>query len=384
MMPNGKTDTNNNCAFSTDAIGMNYDYPTARYSERERILAEHERYQKGLMWTLANHPRVPPAIRNRMSKWGLAADEFTDNGNWPHQIYVREGRRMISDYVQTEKDCRRIRVAKDSVGLGSYNMDSHNVQRYITPEGFVQNEGDIQESPGGAYAISYKAIVPKSDEAKNLLVPVCLSSSHIAYGSIRMEPVFMVLGQSAATAAVMAIDSGIAVQDVPYDKLRARLLEDKQVLDIPKNSPPKIVIPKTKLSGIVIDDNEATYVGTWTKSSSVGPYIESGYHHDGNAGHGQKKAIFTTKLQPGEYDIFIAYTPNKNRASNVDVQLSSGNLGPWSGPTVNMREKPTNPNGFVKIRSCVATMPDQEVTVTVTNNNADGYVVVDAIQFIKK
>ncbi|MFK7819007.1 MAG: FAD-dependent oxidoreductase [Planctomycetaceae bacterium] len=384
MMPNGKTDTNNNCAFSTDAIGLNYDYPTASYAEREKILAEHERYQKGLMWTLANHPRTHPDIRQQMKTWGLAADEFVDNGNWPHQIYVREGRRMVSDYVQTEKDCRRLRIAEDSVGLGSYNMDSHNVQRYVTPEGFVQNEGDIQESPGGSYAVSYRAIVPKRDEVQNLFVPVSLSASHIAFGSIRMEPVFMVLGQSAATAAVMAIDSGSAVQDVPYAELRKRLLADKQVLDIPKKSAPRIVTPKSKLAGIVIDDEEATYVGAWTRSTSVGTYVERGYRHDGNAGQGQKKAIFTTRLQPGEYDILLAYTPNKNRASNVDVQLSSGNLGPWSGPTVNMRKTPTEPNGFVKVRSCVVTMQDQEVTVTVTNNNADGYVVVDAVQFLKK
>ena len=381
MMPNGKTDTNNNCAFSTDALGLNDKYPTATYAERDRILKEHQRYQKGLMWTLANHPRTPPGIRNQLNKWGLAADEFTDNGNWPHQIYVREARRMVSDYVQTEKDCRRVRIAADSVGLGSYNMDSHNVQRYVTPEGFVQNEGDVQESPGGAYAISYKAIVPKRGEAKNLLVPVCLSSSHIAYGSIRMEPVFMVLGQSAATAAVMAIDDGIAVQDVDYDKLRERLIADKQVLDIPKNSPPKIVIPKSKLMGIVIDDEEAEYVGEWTSSSSVGPYVESGYHHDGNNGQGEKKAIFKATLPAGKYDIMLAYTPNKNRATNVEVQVSSGNLGPWPGPTVNMRKKPSDPNGFVKVRSCVCAQ-EMEVTVAVTNKGADGYVVVDAVRFV--
>ncbi len=382
MMPNGKTDTNNNCAFSTDALGLNYKYPTATYAEREEILRAHERYQKGLMWSLANHPRVPDSIRQRMAKWGLAADEFTDNGNWPHQIYVREGRRMVSDYVQTEQDCRRVRITRESVGLGSYNMDSHNVQRYITPEGFVQNEGDIQESPGGAYAISYKAIVPKRGEATNLLIPVCLSSSHIAYGSIRMEPVFMILGQSAATAAVMAIDQGIAVQDVRYEALRTRLLADRQALDIPKNSPPRIVIPKSKLAGTVIDDDEATYVGDWTKSSSVAPYIESGYHHDGNVGQGEKKAIFSTKLAPGRYDVLLAYTPNPNRATNAEVLLSSGNLGPWPAPAVNMRKQPPLPNGFVKVRTVVITRQDQEATVTVTNKNADGYVVVDAVQFV--
>ena len=229
-VPDHKTDTNNSGAVSTDHIGMNYRYPEAGYEEREAIIAEHEAYQKGLMWTLANHPRVPEKIRDRIKPWGLAADEFTDNGNWPHQLYVREARRMISDYVVTELDCTRQRIAEDPVGMGSYNMDSHNVQRYLTAGAAVQNEGDVQESPGGPYTISYRSIVPKRGEAENLLVPVCLSCSHIAYGSIRMEPVFMILGQSAATAAALAIDNDVPVQDVDYDKLREQLLQDGQQL----------------------------------------------------------------------------------------------------------------------------------------------------------
>ena len=233
MMPNGKTDTNNNHAFSTDNIGMNYDYPEASYDDRAKIVADHVRYQQGLMWTLANHPRVPQQVRDHMQQWGLAADEFTDNGNWPTEIYVREARRLVGDYVMTQADCRRERVAEDSVGMGSYNMDSHNVQRYIDESGHVQNEGDVQESTRGAYAISYRSLVPKRGEASNLLVPAAVSSSHIAYGSIRMEPVFMILGQSAATAAAQAIDANVAVQDVDYAKLRERLLADKQVLEKP-------------------------------------------------------------------------------------------------------------------------------------------------------
>ncbi|MGV2334056.1 MAG UNVERIFIED_CONTAM: FAD-dependent oxidoreductase [Planctomycetaceae bacterium] len=210
MMPNRKTDTNNNCAVSTDYIGANYRYPEADYAEREAIVLEHRRYQQGFMWTLANHPRVPQSIRDEMSQWGLPLDEFTDNDNWPHQLYIREARRMVSDYVVTEADCRRERLAVDSVGLGSYNMDSHNVRRFITADGHVQNEGDVQASPGGAYLISWRSLIPRRGEVTNLTVPVCLSSSHIAYGSIRMEPVFMVLGQSAATAAVLAIRSKVA------------------------------------------------------------------------------------------------------------------------------------------------------------------------------
>ncbi|MHC4332073.1 MAG: FAD-dependent oxidoreductase, partial [Planctomycetota bacterium] len=168
----------------------------------------------------------------KTSQWGLAKDEFIDNGNWPHQIYVREARRMVSDFVMTELHLRQIKPTPKPIGMGSYNMDSHNVQRYVDPNGHARNEGDIQINPGGPYPISYDAIVPKASECTNLLVPVCLSSSHIAYGSIRMEPVFMILGQSAATAGIFAIDEGIKVQDVAYSKLRARLLADGQVLSL--------------------------------------------------------------------------------------------------------------------------------------------------------
>ena len=229
-IPNGKTDTNNHGPFSTDNIGMNYDYPEASYARREEIIREHEVYQKGLMYFMANDPRVPEDVRSQMSQWGLATDEFTGNENWPHQIYVRESRRLVGEYVMTEHDCLAERDAPDSVGMGSYAMDSHNVQRYVTEQGTVQNEGDIGVRPKRPYRIAYGSLVPKKAECRNLLVPVCLSSSHIAYGSIRMEPVFMILGQSAATAAVMAVDGDIAVQDVDYQQLRERLLSDKQVL----------------------------------------------------------------------------------------------------------------------------------------------------------
>ncbi|MEM7395274.1 MAG: FAD-dependent oxidoreductase, partial [Verrucomicrobiota bacterium] len=230
MLPNLKTDTNNHGPFSTDNIGMNYDYPTASYERRREIIKEHETYQKGYLYFLANDPRVPEDRRAWYAEWGLANDEFKDNGHWPHQIYVREARRMVSDFVMNENHLRGKTPTPRSVGMGSYNMDSHNVQRYVDENGHARNEGDIQVNPGGPYPIDYGAIVPKKSECRNLLVPVCLSSSHIAYGSIRMEPVFMILGQSAATAASFAIDENLAVQDVAYEKLKERLLADKQVL----------------------------------------------------------------------------------------------------------------------------------------------------------
>ena len=233
-MPNRKSDTNNNGAFSTDDIGMNYEYPEAGYAAREKMAAEHRDYQLGLMWTIANDPRVPAAMRKKFSAWGLAKDEFADNGNWPEQLYIREARRMISDYVMTEHECRGRRTAADSVGLAAYGMDSHNTQRYVDAAGHVRNEGDVQVAVAGPYPVSYRAIVPKAAECTNLVVPVCLSASHIAYGSIRMEPVFMVLGQSAGAAAAMAAADGVGVQRVDYRRLRERLLRDRQVLAWPK------------------------------------------------------------------------------------------------------------------------------------------------------
>lgn len=231
-LPNRKTDTNNHGPVSTDYIGMNYDYPEASYERRKEIIKEHEDYQKGLMYFTANDPRVPEEIRTEMQTWGLAKDEFTDNGNWPHQIYVREARRMIGDYVMTENDILDKRETPNSVGMGSYTMDSHNIQRYVKPDGYVQNEGDIGVKVPEPYEIAYGSLVPKKEECENLLVPVCVSSSHIAFGSIRMEPVFMILGQSAATAAVMAIDENIPVQEVAYDQLETQLKKDEQVLTL--------------------------------------------------------------------------------------------------------------------------------------------------------
>ena len=230
-LPHAKTDTNNFGAFSTDDIAMNYDYPTAGYPRRAAIAAEHRSYEEGFFWFLQHDPHVPEAIRVSLAPWGLCADEFTDNGNWPHELYIREGRRMVSDFVMTERNLRGLDPTPDSIGLGSYNLDSHNVRRYVDAQGHVRNEGNIEVPPGRTYQISYRAIVPRRSEATNLLAPVAVSASHIAYGSIRMEPVFMILGQSAGTAAILALDGHMAVQDVNYDRLRTQLIAEGQIVD---------------------------------------------------------------------------------------------------------------------------------------------------------
>jgi len=230
-IPNRKTDTNNHGPFSTDFIGMNYDYPEASYERRKEIIKEHEDYQKGWLYFLANDPKVPAEVQKEINTWGLAKDEFKDNGHWPHQLYIREARRMVGTYVMTEHDTFGERKIADPVGMGSYALDSHNTQRYIKADGFVQNEGDIGVKPkNGPYQISYRSLIPKKEDCTNLLVPVCLSSSHIAFGSIRMEPVFMILGQSAAAAAIIAIDKKLPVQEVSYGDLEKVLVAEQQVL----------------------------------------------------------------------------------------------------------------------------------------------------------
>lgn len=231
-IPNRKTDTNNHGPFSTDYIGKNYLYPEASYEKRLLIIKEHELYQKGLMYFLQNDSRVPEDVKEKMKEWGLPRDEFTDNGHWPHQLYIREARRMIGEYVMKEADALGKTKIHDPIGMGSYALDAHNAQRYVQSNGFVQNEGDIGVHPDKPYSISYQSILPKERECKNLLVPVCLSSSHIAYGSIRMEPVFMILGQSAATAAVLSIENKVSPQQLRFEKLKSILLKDKQRLEL--------------------------------------------------------------------------------------------------------------------------------------------------------
>jgi hypothetical protein len=379
-MPNRKTDTNNNFAISTDFIGMNWDYPEADYETRAKIWKAHEDWQKGLLWTYAHHPRVPENLRAAYQKLGLAKDEFKDNDNWPRQLYVREARRMISDYVMTEKNCKRQEVVEDSVGMGAYNMDSHNIQRYVTKEGFVRNEGDVQVG-SRPYPVSYRSIRPKAEQCTNLLVPVCLSASHIAYGSIRMEPVFMVLGQSAATAAVHAIDEGVDIQKIDYAKLKERLLKDQQVLDF--ESPPapaRSALTKDKLEGIVVDDDEAKLEGFDSLSQSSGTYVMHGYRHDGNTAKGSATARFVPELpKAGHYQVLVAYPPNANRARNVPVKIQHAD---GTGTvTLDQRKAPSvqgifEPVGMFRFEQGKAGF------VEISNAGTEGYVVIDAVQFV--
>ncbi|MCW0217138.1 MAG: FAD-dependent oxidoreductase [Prosthecobacter sp.] len=378
-VPNHKTDTNNHGPFSFDNIGYNYDYPEASYERRQEIIAEHRTYQQGLLWFVANDPRVPKKLQEELNTWGLPKDEFTDNGNWSHQLYIREARRMTGHFVMTENELRKIKPTPDSVGMGSYTIDSHNVQRYITPEGYVQNEGDIGVSTNGPYEIAYGSLVPKEGQGSNLLVPVAMSASHIAYGSIRMEPVFMILGQSAASAAVLAIDDNLAVQKVPYAKLREQLIKDGQILEYSGPTSSRGLDPKS-MKGVVVDDERALKSGHWQESGSAKKFIGNGYSHDGNGSKGENTATFRATLpQAGKYEVIFNYTPNNNRASNVPVTIK--HAGGEAKVTVN-EKKPGDVDG---LGVSLGTYDfGTEAEVSVSNAGTDGYVVLDGVQWIAK
>ena len=321
--------------------------------------------------------RVPAEVQEEINRWGLPKDEFVGNGHWSPQLYIREARRMIGEYVMTENELLKKRPTPNPVGMGSYSIDSHNVQRYVTPEGFVQNEGDIGVSTQGPYQIAYGALVPRKSQCQNLFVPVCVSSSHIAFGSIRMEPVFMILGESAASAAALAIDGQLAVQDVPYEKLRTRLLEDGQILETPASALTTGGLSKDDLEGLVFDETEASEkAGAWTFSHSNKPFVGAGYLHDSNAGDGALALTFNVKLdEPGRYRIKLLYPPNKNRATNTPVTIRNAGGNNTFIKTINQQNPPA------WLLDAPFDLPAQ-FTVTVSNKDTDGYVVIDALQLV--
>ena len=393
-------DSNNAGSFSSDYVGGSYRWPDGTYDAssfaelppsrrgrpipfrelyelRERIFQDHVDYQQGLMYFLATDPQVPETLQNRVNRFGLDPREFQETGCWPHQLYVREGRRMVSEYVMTQENCESRRTVNDSVGLASYAMDSHFCQRVIVEEDgkmTVRNEGGFGHGCRGPYPVSYRSIVPKREECINLLVPVCLSASHVAYGSIRMEPVFMILGQSAGTAAALAIDRDVAVQDLAYDKLKARLAEDGQRL---ATVPPAGVAPET-LDGVVVDDEAADAHGAWIQSAVVMSFVGKGYRHDDNANKGASAMEFAARLPaPGSYEVRLAYTSQSNRARAVPVTVQ--HRDGIQVVTVDQRKTPN-------IKGCWTSLGrfdfDQRARVVVGNAGTDGYVIADAVQFL--
>ena len=369
LMPNGKTDINNNGAFSTDMIGMNYNYPEADDATRKKIFHDHEVYTKGLLYFIGHDERMPEHLRQQMLKWGYPKDEYPDNNHWTPQMYVREVRRMIGDYVMTQANCEGREKVTDGIGMAAYTMDSHNCQRLVV-NGMVKNEGDVQIGGFGPYPVSYRAIIPKAADCKNLLVPVCLSASHIAYGSIRMEPVFMVLAQSAATAASVAIDDKTPVQSADVKKIQGMLTANP----LADNSTPEILVDND-------DAQHVTVTGDWARETrgSYGPSMFTD-HSKGAAG---KSVRFSPEIRKaGRYHVYTYVPRVQGHASVTPVKVNDGrNTKAVKIMSESVKVEGQTSGEWVDLGS-YQLKPGARAYVEIGNAEADGAVVADAVLFI--
>ena len=392
-LPGRKVDLNNGIGrqISSGLVGASWTWPEATYEEREKIWEAHKQYTLELIWFLKTDPVVPESIRKKYAAYGLAKDEFHKYGGWPPALYVREGRRMIGEHVLTQHDVRRDINKDDSIGISSFPIDSHDCQRVPTTDGKGWiNEGTIfpkrinGNRHGQPYQVPYRSLTPKRSECVNLLVPVCLSSSHVALSSIRVEPTWMMLGQSVGVAAAMAHQTKVDVQKLPYNKLKERLLKQKQVIDFPADyvigeEMPSVVL--RELPGIVLDDCVAKKKGVWKQSRNFRPYVGDGYIHDDNAGKGEASLIFETKIKKsGRYDLRLAYSPHPTRASNVPMTVLVD--GKSQKILVNQR-LPLDPGSAFRPLNTLDLQAGQKITIRFSNEGTDGFVVVDALQLLE-
>lgn len=374
-LPDDKTDFNNNGMFSTDLVNGSWEYPEAGYAKREEIWEDHKNYVQGFFYFLGNDPRVPEKLREEVKSWGLCKDEFVNNNHWPHQLYVREARRMIGTYVMNQKDAWDEPTKPDAIGMGSYMVDSHFVTRYVE-NGFVKTEGLTGHQPVRPYEIPYRSIIPRKNECENLLVSTCMSASHVMYGSLRMEPVYMIIGESAGTAAVQALtNKKQAVQDIDVVKLQQKLKQNGQILSY-KNTG---IYTKNEFQGIILDDTDAKFTGYWGVSANSTPFMEaSGYKYTIKAGE-NATATYTTRItEDGEYDIFYLYAPSANRASNVIIEITYPG-GKESIP-INMKQNiPEQYFPFIRLTTLKLKANDT-LKFLIDTKNSNGLVVADAFQ----
>lgn len=371
MMPNRKTDINNRGGFSTDMIGMNWNYADASYAERKRIIKEHEDYTKGLLYFVGHDQRIPLKIRNEMLKWGYPKDEYIANDNWSPQLYVREARRLVGEKVMTQHHCQGNEIVSDPIAWAAYTMDSHNCDRHVV-NGMVKNEGNVEVGGFPPYPISYLSLVPKRKEANNLIVPVCMSASHIAYGSIRMEPVFMVMAQSAAIAACQAIDRKVAVQDVDAEKV----LYDLTVNPLADSSIPEILIDDSYL-------NQVSFVGEWKLIKDASRGYVSGYLQDDSKGLIPKSVRFTPKVEiAGQYDAYVYFPIFQESASQTKISFYDGNK--TEDVTVNKSDiiVEGQTKGEWVLLGRYQLGAGESSYVEISNKDADNLVVADAVLFI--
>ena len=369
-MPGQKTDINNNGPFSTDMIGMSWNYPEANYPEREAIFKAHENYTKGFFYFVGHDPRMPAEIRGQMLQYGYPKDEYRASNNFTTQMYVREARRMVGQYVMTQANCEGREVVSDGIGMAAYTMDSHNAERIVI-NGMVKNEGDVQIGGFGPYPISYRSLVPKANECSNLLVPVCLSASHIAYGSIRMEPVFMMLAQSAAVAACLAIDNKIAVQQVNIPQLQA-LLKTNPLAD---GSTPEILVDNDDTTSVVRH-------GNWVRKLNFhGCYGPSVFLDSTSAANDFVRFAPDIKKE-GDYNLYTYIAKIKGSSSHINLVINNGTK--QDTITINMNDivvKGQTEGEWVSLGKYHFS-PGNNGSVDVTTKNADGIILADAVLFI--
>jgi len=368
-MPNNKTDINNRNGFSTDMIGMNYEYPDGDYKKRAEIIKDHEVYTKGLLYFVGHDARVPQELRQEMLKWGYPKDEYTDSGNWSPQLYIREARRMTGNYVMTQANCEGKEKVDDGVGMAAYTMDSHNIQRIVV-NGMVKNEGNVEVGGFGPYPISYQSIVPKEKECSNLFVPVCLSATHIAYGSIRMEPVFMVLAQSASVAAVMAIDNKTSVQKVDVKKLQAQLnlnpMSNGASADVLADNEDKTSVAVTGKWAV---QNKGGYGPTFLASDPAVKDLQS--------------VKFTPKVKKaGKYNAYIYFPKLPHMSSQIKLSLFDGK----TKKEINVKESDIvvvgQTSGEWFHLGTYNFQPGKNAYVEISNSGADGLVFADAVLLV--
>lgn len=371
-----KFDLNAQGLFSTDLPGGSVEYPSADPAVRDRIRRDHADFIQGMLWFLGHDDRVPEDLRAQTNSWGLCKDEFVDNGHWPYALYVREGRRMVGDYVLVQRDLQEDVFKEDSVGMGSFLIDCHIVQRLVGPDGTVRDEGSFADEPVLPYQIPYRSLTPKPHECENLLVPVCLSASHIACCSLRMEPVYMTLGHAAGVAAALALRESHPVQEIDHAVLRQKLIEQGAVVELASVA----AMPRSKkLPGIVMDEQVAERVGLW-KASPFGNPVDGMSRHDDNAGKGSKSVRYTLRVpRSGRYEVRLAYTPAPNRAAAVPVTVDHA-MGS-ARVSVNQRIVPPLDGLFVTLGTYEFSS-DAPAIITVSNTDTDGFVNVDAVQLL--
>lgn len=376
---NGKYDLNAQGLFSTDYAGGNTGYPDGDHATREEIRRDHRDYVQGYLWFLQHDERVPRKLREEVEAWGLCRDEFVDNDHWPYALYVREARRMVGEYVMRQQDTWTEITKPDSVGMGSFILDCHIVQRVVTEDGTVTDEGSFQDHPTRPYQIPYRSLLPERGECENLLVPVCLSASHIAYCSIRMEPVYLAMGHASGVAAALAIEGDSAApafHEVPVGALRAALEEQNAVLELDSL---KDLITIDKLPGTVVDDLDAEFAGHWL-NSSYGRPVEGSAAHDGNGGKGEKSAVFDVPVpEGGKYEVRFAYAASSNRASAVPITVE--HAGGRETVKVDQRKTPEHDGLFTTLGTWTFSK-DRPATVTIRNEGTDSHVSVDAVQLL--